>query len=194
MVPHNRLAIRGQDWICVCPETYVMIIFHDIGEIINILINPIVAYTNLGGGHCTNDCVFRWCDGPCSKLQVPGDSNSFSYFDDIPTTGDLWGKRDHKEKIIMAQFRYNTGECNCQSTRICVLLDACRYITYLYLPTMFVYLAVRLRNSAHHGRAVLRPICIKKPGEKSTLAILICTFSNDMALGCMQMTRIGSTH
>ena len=32
-----------------------------------------LAYTNVGGGHCTDDCVFRWCDGPCSKLPVPGD-------------------------------------------------------------------------------------------------------------------------
>ena len=110
MVSRNRLAIRGQAWICVCLETYVMIVFHDVAQIINLLLNPIVAYTNVGGGHCANDCVFRWCDGPCSKLTVPGDSNSFSYFDDIPTTGNLWGKRDHMEKIIMAQFRYDTGE------------------------------------------------------------------------------------
>ena len=93
-----------------------MIIFHNMAQIINLRLNPIVAYTNVGGGHCANDCVFRWCDGPCSKLTVPGDSNSFSYFDDIPTTGDLWGKRDHMEKIIMAQFKYDTGECHWQTT------------------------------------------------------------------------------
>ena len=27
VVPRNRLAIRGQDWICVCLETYVMTFF-----------------------------------------------------------------------------------------------------------------------------------------------------------------------
>ena len=130
VVPRNRLAIRGQDWICVLLETYVMIAFHDMGQIINlILLNSKVAYTNVGGGHCANDCVFRWCDGPCSKLTVPGESNSFSYFDDIPTTGNLWGKRDHMEKIIMAQFRYDTGECHWQPTRIC------RYLPADTLPT-----------------------------------------------------------
>ena len=50
VVPRNRLAIRGQDWICVRLETYVMIVFHNMGQIRNLLLLNIIVASNIGVG------------------------------------------------------------------------------------------------------------------------------------------------